>query len=62
MDEQELNLHKQFIKETIQKLLDHDVEEGIIFFNKKTKKYEMVEEWDLFGYTHEELFAGLEEI
>jgi len=38
MDEQEFNLHEQFVKEKIQKLIDHDVEEGVIFFNKKTKK------------------------
>ena len=62
MDEQEFNLHEQFVKEKIQKLLDHDVEEGVIFFNTKTKRYEFVEEWDLFGYTPEQLFAGLEEI
>ena len=62
MDEQEFNLHEQFVKEKIQKLIDHDVEEGVIFFNKKTKKYEFVEEWDLFGYTPVQLFSCLEEI
>jgi hypothetical protein len=54
------NMHEYFVKQTIQKLLDHDVAEGLIFFNEKTKKYEFVEEIDLFGFTQEELFAGLD--
>lgn len=51
---------QQWMKRKLQLLLEHDVQEGILIVNKN--KYEFNLEPDLFGYTVEQLFEGLEDI
>lgn len=53
---------QQWMKRKLQLLLEHDVQEGILIVNKNTNKYEFNLEHDLFGYTVEQLFEGLEDI
>jgi hypothetical protein len=51
-----------WMKRKLELLLDHDEKEGILTFNKTLNRYEYATEWDLFGYTLEQLFEGLEDI
>lgn len=52
----------KYIRDYLKVLTKYRIDEGIIVMNAETNKYEFALEWDLFGYTQEQIFEGLHNI
>lgn len=50
------------VHEKLMRLRYHDLQEGLIMYDQATDKYYPAVKWNLFGYTQEEIFEGLEDI
>lgn len=51
-----------YIKNYLAQLTKYRIDEGIIVLNTETNKYEFALEWDLFGYSQEQIFQGLDNV
>ena len=52
----------EIVHERLMRLRYHDLQEGLIVYNPIDDTYHPVVKWNLFGYSREELFEGLEDI
>lgn len=52
----------KYIRDYLKVLTKYRIDEGIIVMNTETNKYEFALEWDLFGYTQDQIFEGLHNI